>query len=263
MRALGGFCVFLLLDAGLVAQHSHGGYINPQPLVRGGFPNALYPGGTAATTPGLTRFNGNVVYPGGGGPFAGGQNLRRPGVPPATGGRILGTGAGAVVAVPYAYPVYVGGYGYGYGYGYPPSDDAAAAGAGYAAGYAPDASAYAPGAAPQQPNVIVIYAQPPQPGVAPPNGAPPPGAYPAPAAMEPPPEASVGVMDPSHYLIAFKDHTIYAAVAYWVEGDTLHYFTAQNTHNQVSLELVDRSLTERLTQESGLDMRLPPASSGK
>jgi hypothetical protein len=29
-------------------------------------------------------------------------------------------------------------------------------------------------------------------------------------------------VEPSHYLIAFKDHTIYAATAYWVDGDTLH-----------------------------------------
>src|SRR5579872_4194801 len=42
------------------------------------------------------------------------------------------------------------------------------------------------------------------------------------------------------FLIAFKDHTIYAALAYWVEGETLHYVTNQNTHNQVSLDLVDR-----------------------
>ena len=63
--------------------------------------------------------------------------------------------------------------------------------------------------------------------------------------------------EPEHYLIAFKDHTIYAAVAYWVEGDTLHYFTAGNTHNQVSLSLVDTSLTERLNRESGVTVRLP------
>ena len=63
--------------------------------------------------------------------------------------------------------------------------------------------------------------------------------------------------EPSHYLIAFKDHTIYSAVAYWVDGDTLHYFTSANTHNQVSVSLVDRDLTERLNKESGLDLKLP------
>lgn len=61
------------------------------------------------------------------------------------------------------------------------------------------------------------------------------------------------------YLIAFNDHTIYAALAYWVEGNTLHYVTNQNTHNQVSLDLVDRELSSRLNRERSVDFRLPPA----
>ena len=65
------------------------------------------------------------------------------------------------------------------------------------------------------------------------------------------PEAS------SYYLIAFKDNSIYSAVAYWVDGDTLHYFTSGNTHNQVSMSLVDRALTERLNRERKVDIRLP------
>jgi hypothetical protein len=70
------------------------------------------------------------------------------------------------------------------------------------------------------------------------------------------PDDSVG----EHYLIAFKDHTIYAATAYWVDGDTLHYFTAGNVHNQASLALVDREFTERLNKEAGLDVRLPASA---
>jgi len=62
---------------------------------------------------------------------------------------------------------------------------------------------------------------------------------------------------PSHYLIAFKDHTIYAATAYWVDGDTLHYFTAGNVHNQASLALVDREFTVRLNKEAGVRVNLP------
>jgi len=61
------------------------------------------------------------------------------------------------------------------------------------------------------------------------------------------------------YLIAFKDHTIYAALAYWVEGDTLHYVTNQNTHNQVSLDLIDRDLSNRFNRERNVDFHLPPA----
>jgi len=254
MRLLGGFCIALLFSGALCAQ-----------VVRGGFGSVLHPGGTSATTPGLTRFNSSVVYPGGGGPLAG-QNFRRPVGQQGFGGRI----GGSVIAIPYAYPVYVGGYGYGYGYGYAPD-----------AGYLPDGSygaygAYPPdaaGAAPQQSppsNVIIIYPQQaPPPAMAGPNvPAPagaipgPPTAYTTPRAPEPA-ENSTSILDPSHYLIAFKDHTIYTAVAYWVEGDTLHYFTSGNTHNQVSLELVDRALTERLNRESGVDMRLPAPSSGK
>jgi hypothetical protein len=65
--------------------------------------------------------------------------------------------------------------------------------------------------------------------------------------------------EPPTYLIAFKDHTIYAALAYWVEGDTLHYVTNQNTHNQVSLDLIDRELSTRFNRERNVDFHLPPA----
>jgi hypothetical protein len=69
-----------------------------------------------------------------------------------------------------------------------------------------------------------------------------------------------GSPDSPTFLIALKDHTIYAAVGYWVEGQTLHYITGGNTHNQVSLDLVDRELSARLNGERGVDFLLPPAS---
>jgi hypothetical protein len=59
------------------------------------------------------------------------------------------------------------------------------------------------------------------------------------------------------YLLAFKDHSVYSAVAYWVDGDTLHYFTTGNVHNQASMSLLDRELTVRLNKELGIDFRLP------
>ena len=140
--------------------------------------------------------------------------------------------------VPYAYPVYVGGGGYDNSYAQPPAQQ-------------------------QQPNVTVVY--PPQ--------APPvivnqfsPGAEPRDIAAGDNPEP-VSVYQPAdqadqqtatdHYLIALKDHTIYSAVAYWVDGDTLHYFTSGNVHNQASLSLVDRELTSRLNRESGAEVKLP------
>ena len=42
-------------------------------------------------------------------------------------------------------------------------------------------------------------------------------------------------------------------------GDTLHYFTSSNIHNQVSISLIDRQLTERLNKELGIDFKLPAA----
>jgi len=75
---------------------------------------------------------------------------------------------------------------------------------------------------------------------------------------QPPAEQAPQVEENPTYLIAFKDHTIYAALAYWVEEGTLHYVTNQNTHNQVSLDLVDRELSERLNRERSVDFRLPP-----
>jgi len=60
------------------------------------------------------------------------------------------------------------------------------------------------------------------------------------------------------YLIAMKDHTIYPALAYWIDNDTLNYVTMQGTPNRVSLSLVDRELSQRLNDERGLSFKLPP-----
>jgi hypothetical protein len=50
-------------------------------------------------------------------------------------------------------------------------------------------------------------------------------------------------------LIAFKDHSVYSASAYWIEGKTMHYVTPQGTHNQASLDLVDLDFTNKLNQK--------------
>ena len=52
----------------------------------------------------------------------------------------------------------------------------------------------------------------------------------------------------NYYLIAYKNHAVYTALAYWVEDKTLHYVTTQNTHNQASLDLIDLTLTKSLNQ---------------
>jgi hypothetical protein len=115
----------------------------------------------------------------------------------------------------------------------------------------------------QQPNVIVI--QQPAPAVqqqtpqvvinnyTDPNAKPyePVTTYQAPARQPVQAEAP-----PSYYLIAFKDNTIYSALAYWMEGDTLHYVTSGNVRNQVSLDLVDAEMTERLNRDRNVSVKL-------
>jgi len=137
----------------------------------------------------------------------------------------------------YAFPVFIGGYGYAQ-----PDQPLAEQ---------PNDAAPNPPAAP--PVVINQYF-----GTAAPGQEPPPDAassnfhyYQSPANND----AAPG--DSTYYLIAFKDHTVYSAVAYYTEGDTLHYFTSGNTHNQVSVSLVDRPLTEQLNRARNVTVRLP------
>ncbi len=242
---LGGLCLGLLAIGCLMAQN-RGGFVHPLPITRTP-PSVIFPGGTSAM-PGVQRTTGSVIYPGGGGPQIGVSspvfnNNRGFRSTPVFGRQGREGGHHNNGGLVYAYPVFVGGYGYGYGYGN-------------------DTPYPAEPPQQQQPNVTVIM--PPQ--------APPviinqfgPGMTPAPSMAppiveEPPPaQDQESASQQTHYLIAFKDQTVYSAVAYWVEGDTLHYFTTGNTHNQVSLSLIDRELTHRLNRESGLEVRLPPA----
>jgi len=214
--------LFVFLAGALPAQ-----YRNHSPVLTGGFGNVVYPGGTSATVPGMQRFTPNVVYPGGGGP-----HLTAPGSQT----RQRTWNNGGTILVPYFVPVF--------GNAYPYADSST------------DASAVQPAAAVQQPAaqqpvVVVVYPQ--QPASAETAA---PSLYVAPAedrAVPTPPEIAP-------YLIAFKDHSIYSAVAYWVDGDTLHYFTSGNTHNQASLALVDRELTARLNREAGREVNLGSAA---
>jgi len=59
------------------------------------------------------------------------------------------------------------------------------------------------------------------------------------------------------YLIAFRDHRIVAAVAYWVEGDTLHYVTREREHKQIPLDEIDRAFSEQLNRDRRVEFRLP------
>lgn len=226
------------------------------------FGSVVFPGGTSSTSPGITRNFGSAVFPGGssvpvvhgGAPaIAVHPSVGVTSVPTAQGFRRNAGRNTRTQPYVYAYPVYVGGgtYDNGYGNGYAPQDQP-------------------PASAPPPNNVTVVY--PPSQHASPVMiQAGPDGEYYGPgqrqgatvyeaprrtaAAVEDQPEPA----DSNHYLIAFKDHTIYSAVAYWADGDTLHYFTSGNTHNQASVSLIDRDLTERLNREMGTDFKLPPA----
>ena len=270
MRSLTGFSLALLLATTVLSAQNRSGFVNTPGVTRA-FGSVVFPGGTSAL-PGVQRTTGSVVNPGGGtqigvpgiplqtpitNPFRGFNVHQGLGAPapvrvgrqggfgrPGGGGR-NGDNRGGVV---YAYPVFVGGGGY---YG----------GDAYDNGYETPAVQPEMQQQQQQPSIMIIF---------PPNSATPTTLYPsepgsgaqqpaAPNSLYEPQASQPSADEATHYLIAFKDHTIYSAVAYWVDGDTLHYFTSGNTHNQASLSLVDRALTDKLNQDSGLQVKLPPA----
>jgi len=138
----------------------------------------------------------------------------------------------------YAYPVFIGGYGYSYGNGYGPDQ--------------PDQPQ--PNATEPTPPVIInqYFGQAAADQAAPADAADSNFHY-----YQAPANDDTAPGDSTYYLIAFKDHTIYSAVAYYTEGDTLHYFTTGNVHNQVSLSLVDRQLTAQLNRARNVDVQLP------
>ncbi len=201
---------------------------------------------------------GSVVFPGTGHPPAGGNfSITNPGFASRLGSTVNGGARGSygarshrgVGSLPYAYPAFIGG---GYGYGYDPS---------YASGYGeqqPNVTVVAPPPQQQAPQVIInqnfgVGA------VVPPDS--------QNAAQEgdgfhvyqSPARAAPQAADPSYYLIAYKDHSIYSALAYWLEDGTLHYVTTQNTHNQASLDLIDLDFTKRLNQDRNVAFTLTPS----
>ena len=208
-----------------------------------GFGSVLYPGTggpppARAQPPNNRTGFGSVLYPGTGGP---------PGSRPA-GGFIRGVPQvahphhGRTVVIPY--PVFYGDF----GYDTPPQTYAPAAGYENDAGYAPAS----------QPPVVIINKN-----FRPDTVNPVMRDY----SETPLPESTMrrydqpGVNDdqPTVFLIALKDHTIFPAVAYWVEGDTLNYITTQGSLNRASLELVDREFSKQLNDERHIEFRLPAA----
>lgn len=116
-----------------------------------------------------------------------------------------------------------------------------------------------PAAAPQQPVIINQYFNTPPPAQ-PQNdtqssNTPQQGAAPGTASAQAPGDV---IGEPkNYYLIAYKDHRVYPALAYWLEDKTLNYVTTENTHNQASLDLIDIPLTKSLNQRNDVPFSLP------
>jgi hypothetical protein len=168
-------------------------------------------------------------------------------------GRARGRGYGGTVVVPFG----ITGFGYGNaGPGYSPQPGA----------YDPIFGVYAPGItyweAPGQQTPTVVINQNFAPDTARPrmldySNVDLPPANTANARPNGGGNASINDDQPTIYLVALTDHTVMPAVAYWVEGDTLHYITTQGSHNRATLQLVDRAMTKRLNDERGIAFKLP------
>ena len=65
---------------------------------------------------------------------------------------------------------------------------------------------------------------------------------------------------PTIFLIALTDHTVVAAIAYWVDGDTLNWVSRDAKQNHMSLSLVDRNFSKQLNDQRHVEFKLPPAN---
>jgi len=61
--------------------------------------------------------------------------------------------------------------------------------------------------------------------------------------------------DSNIYLIALKDQSIQVATSYWSDGYMLHYINLQGGHEQVRMDLVNRSLTSELARQRKMEFR--------
>lgn len=59
------------------------------------------------------------------------------------------------------------------------------------------------------------------------------------------------------YLLALDDQTVRMAVAYWVEGSTLHYVDRNRQQHALPLSRIDRGLSEQLNRERRVTFQLP------
>ncbi len=196
-------------------------------------------GGVVFTSPGGY---GNVAFPGTGRPSIG--HVPTAASPGRTLGRTgNGIGSRRNYASGVAYPVIVGGYGNGYD-GY--SDQSGYAQSGYGQSQPNITIVNNPAPPPVAPTVVInqYMGPPPDSGASETTHIFQPSAnYPTELSGADSPPAT-----PHYYLIAYKDHSVYSALAYWIEDKTLHYVTPQQTHNQASVDLIDMDFTKKLNQ---------------
>jgi hypothetical protein len=88
-----------------------------------------------------------------------------------------------------------------------------------------------------------------------------PGAVAAPPAAAAPSQSPGALADdqPTIFLIAMQDHSIRPVIAYWVQGDALHYVSVEGVLDQVSLAQVDRDFSRQLNAERNVPFALPAA----
>jgi hypothetical protein len=254
MRTLLGVSLCAVLGTTLFAQHASVG----GPRTYGstsGFGNILFPGtgGPPPVRQGGIGIVGGITDP----TFAARYGRTVGGIVGLPGAYQRGTGRTQTIIVPYGVPVY-GGAGY------------------LAQPEPPNVTVVVP---PQQtPSVIVNqnfvgetarpvvrdYSDAELPETLSNNSGMPSGFYQAPVRppADVPAQRASGDTKATIYLLAFKDHSIYSAIAYWVEGNTLNYVTPQGAHNQATLDLLDREFSEQLNRERGLDFALR-SSAGK
>jgi hypothetical protein len=159
-----------------------------------------------------------------------------------------GYGYGGFYGGFYGYPYWPGwGFGYSYWPGY------------YDYGYYPytyDPNVYYPYSYDPSPNTTVIYPAPAQaaPGAASTERANPVVRQYDEYGQEIKSSTSGGA---AIYLLAFSDHSIRAAAAYWVDGKTLHYVTLQKELREAPLDTVDRDFSQQLNRERHVPFSLP------
>jgi hypothetical protein len=210
----------------------------------------------AAAAPAQRGGGGGFHGGGGGGGFHGGSGGSHGG-----GGGVVGGFHGGGGGIGYGFRGGSGYHSYGYGgyYGgfysgyWPTWNFGYSYGPGY---YDYSPYAYYPYSYDPSPNVTVIYPAPTQPASGTANveranpGIPQYDEY-----AQPIRPASGGAAPV--YLVAFKDHVIRAAEAFWVDGQMLHYVTLEHQEKQAPLDTVDRDFSLQLNRERHVPFSLP------